>query len=527
MPGSEPTLVSQSKTTCAIVSTSSQDSKQRVSRGSGAGKKAIARTLAPDSPRPPGSWCKPASSTAAPCGRPRSTRPRQPAASASWQNARPRRRRSLAAHRAHRRTSCSAPTMIPGLSGSLLSHEVLAQVVPIALRGLLDEAGREPARRRLRAWHVPLRAQLGPALALRAIFDRLGEPLLRGARLSRRPGRRDGGEIPRRARAVSGTPRATLLVTPWGQHPASAWRDAVRLGIGQGERWCFCLTGPRLRIVDSSRTYSRQFVEFDLEIAIENEQTFAVLWGLLRAAAMAGLGARPAAAARPRHRADRAASRVGPHVAATGCSRRAGAPDAGVLGGWPPAHAGAGSAAATRRALGPGFRVRRSAGRHLSDPVPALCRGARPGAALASDLPRQLHHRGAARTGRDAAAAGRACGKRCRPSRGSRIAAAASARCACRRSTAGCSRPRTRRSPTRVPLDDGVVRRGAAGADDAARGAADSSASRTAISASSSSAACTSACSTSIRRGTRWPRPAPSSAASAASRPAPSTRRGR
>ena len=40
-----------------------------------------------------------------------------------------------------------------------------------------------------------------------------------------------------------------------------------------------------------------------------------------------------------------------------------------------------------------------------------------------------------------------ACGRRCRPSRAWRSAAAASARCACRRSTAGCSRPRTRRSP--------------------------------------------------------------------------------
>ena len=70
--------------------------------------------------------------------------------------------------------------MIPGLSGSLLSHEVLARILPDEFRELLDDEGREPARRRLRAWHVPLRAQLGPALALRAMFDRLGEPLLAG-----------------------------------------------------------------------------------------------------------------------------------------------------------------------------------------------------------------------------------------------------------------------------------------------------------------------------------------------------------
>jgi hypothetical protein len=182
--------------------------------------------------------------------------------------------------------------MIPGLSGSLLSHEVLARLVSDGLGGLLGEEGREPARRRLRAWHMPLRAQLGPALALRAIFDRLGEPLLTGLGYHVVP----ADSTPERFCAVlevSGTPRATLLVTLWGQQPASAWRDAVRLGIGQGARWCFCLTGPHLRIIDGSRTYSRQYVEFDVETTIENEQTFAVFWGLLRGAAMAGASGDP------------------------------------------------------------------------------------------------------------------------------------------------------------------------------------------------------------------------------------------
>ena len=177
--------------------------------------------------------------------------------------------------------------MIPGLSGSLLSHDVLAHIVPDTLRGLLDEEGLESARRRIRAWHLPLRARLGPALSLRGIFDLLAEPLLSALGYHVVP----VASTPEQLRAlldVGGTRRATLLVTLWGQHPAQAWRDAVRFGIGHSERWCFCLTGPLLRIVDSSRTYSRQFVEFDIETAIENAQTFGVLWGLLRGAAMAG-----------------------------------------------------------------------------------------------------------------------------------------------------------------------------------------------------------------------------------------------
>ena len=97
--------------------------------------------------------------------------------------------------------------------------------------------------------HVPLRAQLGPAVALRTVFDRLAEPLLTGLGYHVVPADSTLGRYCA-VLEVSGTPRAALLVTPWGQHPASAWRDAVRLGIGQGTRWCFCLTGPCLRIVD-------------------------------------------------------------------------------------------------------------------------------------------------------------------------------------------------------------------------------------------------------------------------------------
>ena len=185
--------------------------------------------------------------------------------------------------------------MIPGLSGSLLSHEALADVVPRVLNGLLGEAEREAARRSLRAWHLPLRAHLGPALSLRAIYDRLAEPLFAGMGYHVVPvdslSRGTRAQPPTGLRAVlsvSGVPRATLFVTLWGDHSAATWRDTVRLGISQNGRWCFCLSGPRLRIVDSSRTYSRQFAEFDLEMALDREETFAVFWGLLRGAAMEG-----------------------------------------------------------------------------------------------------------------------------------------------------------------------------------------------------------------------------------------------
>ncbi len=178
--------------------------------------------------------------------------------------------------------------MIPGISGTLLSEEALEQIAPDALRGLLDERGRAAARKRLVTWHSSLRRELGPATGLRTLFDRLAVPLV--SHLGYRA-LFDGAVATRTGalRAVlesNKRPVATLVVTAWGQDPSAAWRDAVHQGIAHGLRWCLCVTGPSLRSVDSLRTYSRQHLDIDLEVAIDHERTFAVFWGLLRAEAM-------------------------------------------------------------------------------------------------------------------------------------------------------------------------------------------------------------------------------------------------
>src|SRR4051794_12674481 len=180
--------------------------------------------------------------------------------------------------------------MIPGVRGALLSQDALERVVPLELRGLLGEIGRDAARREMRTWHHPLRQVVGPASSCRTILDRIATPLLSQLGYHVLPEQAIGGRPDTTARAVlyaNGCPAASLIVTGWNQDPTAEWRDAVRYGIAHGLRWCFCLTGPSLRIVDSARTYARQFVEFDLELALDDERTFAVFWGLLRAVAMA------------------------------------------------------------------------------------------------------------------------------------------------------------------------------------------------------------------------------------------------
>lgn len=174
---------------------------------------------------------------------------------------------------------------IPGLSGSLLSADALAGAIPEALGPALDRAGAAAIHSRIRAWHRRVSATMGPATSARALFDRLAVPFLTELGFTADIAPVERGGLFRGILEGSGHPCAALIVTPWGGDAGSAWREGVLHGIASGLRWCFCITGPALRVLDARRTYSRRFAQFDLERAIEDPAAFAAMWGLLRAAA--------------------------------------------------------------------------------------------------------------------------------------------------------------------------------------------------------------------------------------------------
>jgi Eco57I restriction-modification methylase len=161
--------------------------------------------------------------------------------------------------------------VIPGLTGSLLSHDVVAAEF-LSDRGTLSRGAA--------GWRSRLESELGPASSARAVFDRLAVPLLESLGHTVIPLGEDVGAI--HAQLVAdGHTCGVLVVTPWGWDPAAVWNDSVRLGIACGIRWCFCITGPLLRVVDALRTYSRRYVQFDLDIARREPSTGAALRGLL------------------------------------------------------------------------------------------------------------------------------------------------------------------------------------------------------------------------------------------------------
>jgi len=173
--------------------------------------------------------------------------------------------------------------MIAGLRGRLVSAS-FAQSRLQTLSG----AAAPPAAvvRALDRWSDRRAAVLGPASSVRAIAEVALLPLLRilGFDIGRRVDR-DGAAILEAALPSGGAVPAIAL--PWNDSLDSAWRDAVRDGIRADAAWCFCSNGAVLRIVDAQRTWSRRYLEFDLELVAQDEALRSILWSLARADAMA------------------------------------------------------------------------------------------------------------------------------------------------------------------------------------------------------------------------------------------------
>jgi hypothetical protein len=137
----------------------------------------------------------------------------------------------------------------------------------------------------MRDWYGRVTLSMGPTAGQRAVFDVVAVPLATHLAL-------DTVVVSRRTTPTyallraGGRDVAVLLASAWGEDAGSAWRGAIRHGIGHDVRWCLSVNGTSVRLLDAARTYSRRFAEFDLEQTFSDETTFAAFWGLLRAAAL-------------------------------------------------------------------------------------------------------------------------------------------------------------------------------------------------------------------------------------------------
>ena len=172
--------------------------------------------------------------------------------------------------------------MLLGLSGHLVSEFFLERELATVTPQPLGE-GADVARTRVARWRRSCK-WLGPASTVRTLLEAAAVPLVEML------GFAPPTAVERADSTLIGTIRAdvqpvVLLVAPWGERLEGTWRLAITHALRRSATWLLLFNGTHLRIVDGARLYARRFLEFDLDLTIDDERTFAVFWSLVHASA--------------------------------------------------------------------------------------------------------------------------------------------------------------------------------------------------------------------------------------------------
>ena len=169
--------------------------------------------------------------------------------------------------------------MLAGLSGSLVSHHFAERILPQEFSGRLGEAALGAAEQSVAAVvaHPGLPARAGiehPSPSGRWLPLRLSSSLASASarQMATEPDTRH-------ALLIGSSGRVALVAATWNVSLDNLWRDAARRGIGLDAAWVLCTNGRELRLVDTQRTYSRAYLQFDLRADAGHPPTFASLVG--------------------------------------------------------------------------------------------------------------------------------------------------------------------------------------------------------------------------------------------------------
>jgi hypothetical protein len=172
--------------------------------------------------------------------------------------------------------------MLPGFGGHLISELFLEQAAADLLRPDPDKRGADRGRRELAEWRRRCRRALGPSSSVRAMLDVGAAPL--AVALGFDP---PAALTPLKDAVATtlgaGSNAVALLVTIWGSRLDPFWRAGVTEAARRSAGWCLLFNGTSLRLLDAGRLYARRYIEFDLDVAIDDERSFAALWSVMRA----------------------------------------------------------------------------------------------------------------------------------------------------------------------------------------------------------------------------------------------------
>ena len=172
--------------------------------------------------------------------------------------------------------------MMAGVAGRLLSSAFIRDVLPTlpGVSALPPDVGRSMTERSRR-----IEASLGSASSVRAVTDIALIPLAELLRLTLVQ-RRDTPALSF-LRLVAG-PRTELVAVAagWGEPLEPLRRSIINGAIDIDARWCLYCDGRTLRIIDARRTWSRDYLEFDLTLIAHDAEAQWVLWTIANSGAL-------------------------------------------------------------------------------------------------------------------------------------------------------------------------------------------------------------------------------------------------
>jgi hypothetical protein len=172
--------------------------------------------------------------------------------------------------------------MLPGYAGHLVSEGFLEEKLANSSTELHKT---EPhlVRTHVARWRRSCQ-WLGPASALDTIWEAGAVPLLRALGFEHLS-TVEHGEAVILGTARAGSRPVALLVAPWAARLQPLWRLAVSHAIRRSAAWSLLFNGTHLRIVDAGRPYARRFVEFDIDLMLDDERVFGAFWLLAHVSA--------------------------------------------------------------------------------------------------------------------------------------------------------------------------------------------------------------------------------------------------
>ncbi|OLE78388.1 MAG: hypothetical protein AUF76_19165 [Acidobacteria bacterium 13_1_20CM_2_65_9] len=174
--------------------------------------------------------------------------------------------------------------MLPGFHGHLVSEAYLEAALP----AIVSSGGTslDSLRRDLVAWRSRS-SEAGPASTPRALLQVRAAPLFAALGFESLV-HVESADASLIVTFSAGSVPIALVVSPWGETLDSSWRLAVTEAVRRSAPWSVLFNGVRLRIVDASRLYARRYLEFDLDLAIDDPRSCAALWRTMRAASLGG-----------------------------------------------------------------------------------------------------------------------------------------------------------------------------------------------------------------------------------------------